>query len=136
ARPESRGDAARGRGGRDDRAERDAHDRRRRPARRAAFPELPGDRGRLLPAHGAVSDHARHHRALGNRRAAPVGGGEPGAGIRRGEAARLSAPRQSRNVPLAWFRTYWEEERALLGPDPWEYGLSTLNKRNYDTLLG
>ncbi len=46
---------------------------------------------------------------------------------------RLANPR---NVPLAWFRTYWEEERALLGPDPWEYGLSELNKRNYGTLVG
>jgi len=46
---------------------------------------------------------------------------------------RLTNPR---NVPLAWFRTWWEEERALLGPDPWEYGLSELNKRNYGTLIG
>jgi 4,5-dihydroxyphthalate decarboxylase len=46
---------------------------------------------------------------------------------------RLANPR---NVPLAFFRTYWEEENALLGPDPWEYGLSDLNKRNYDTLVG
>ena len=46
---------------------------------------------------------------------------------------RLANPR---NVPLAWFRTYWEEERALLGADPWEYGLSEINKRNYDTLVG
>jgi len=28
---------------------------------------------------------------------------------------RLANPR---NVPLAWFRTYWEEERARLGPIP------------------
>jgi 4,5-dihydroxyphthalate decarboxylase len=45
---------------------------------------------------------------------------------------RLANPR---NVPLAWYRTYWEEERALLGPDPWEYGLSDLNRRNYGTLV-
>ena len=45
---------------------------------------------------------------------------------------RLADPR---NVPLAWYRTYWEEERALLGPDPWEFGLSDLNKRNYGTLV-
>jgi 4,5-dihydroxyphthalate decarboxylase len=41
-----------------------------------------------------------------------------------------------RIVPLAWYRSAWEEERALLGPDPWEYGLSDLNKANYDTLVG
>jgi len=46
---------------------------------------------------------------------------------------RLANPR---NVPLAWFRTYWEEEHTLLGADPWEYGLSALNKKNYDTLVG
>jgi 4,5-dihydroxyphthalate decarboxylase len=46
---------------------------------------------------------------------------------------RLANPR---NVPLAFFRTYWEEESALLGPDPWEYGLSSRNKSNYDTLVG
>jgi 4,5-dihydroxyphthalate decarboxylase len=54
------------------------------------------------------------------------------------EAKRLAYQRLAdpRNVPLAWYRTYWEEERALLGPDPWEYGLSDLNRRNYDTLVG
>ena len=46
---------------------------------------------------------------------------------------RLANPR---NVPLAFFRTYWEEERALFGRDPWEYGLSDLNRRNYDALVG
>jgi 4,5-dihydroxyphthalate decarboxylase len=45
---------------------------------------------------------------------------------------RLANPR---NVPLAFWRTYQEEERALLGPDPWEYGLSDLNQRNYGTLV-
>jgi 4,5-dihydroxyphthalate decarboxylase len=46
---------------------------------------------------------------------------------------RLANPR---NVPFAFFRTYWEEEHALLGPDPWEFGLSERNQRNYDTLVG
>jgi 4,5-dihydroxyphthalate decarboxylase len=46
---------------------------------------------------------------------------------------RLANPR---NVPLAFYRSYWEEEHALLGADPWEYGLSELNRRNYDTLVG
>ncbi len=45
---------------------------------------------------------------------------------------RLANPR---NVPLAWYWTYWEEERARLGPDPWEYGFSELNRRNYGTLV-
>jgi 4,5-dihydroxyphthalate decarboxylase len=54
------------------------------------------------------------------------------------EAKQLAMKRVAnpRNVPLAFFRTYWEEERAMLGDDPWEYGLSDLNRRNYDTLVG
>ena len=54
------------------------------------------------------------------------------------EAKRLAYQRLAnpRNVPLAWFRAYWEEERALLGADPWEYGLSEINKRNYGALVG
>jgi 4,5-dihydroxyphthalate decarboxylase len=46
---------------------------------------------------------------------------------------RLANPR---NVPLAFWRTYWEDERTMLGDDPWEYGMSDLNKRNYDSLVG
>ncbi|HWE75614.1 MAG TPA: hypothetical protein VG328_20815 [Stellaceae bacterium] len=54
------------------------------------------------------------------------------------EAKQLAMKRVAnpRNVPLAFWRTYWEEERALLGDDAWQYGLSDLNKRNYDTLVG
>jgi 4,5-dihydroxyphthalate decarboxylase len=54
------------------------------------------------------------------------------------EAKQLAVQRlvNPRNVPLAFFRTYWEEEEALLGSDPWEYGLSERNRRNYDTLVG
>ncbi|HVA11714.1 MAG TPA: hypothetical protein VNF99_00555, partial [Stellaceae bacterium] len=46
---------------------------------------------------------------------------------------RLANPR---NVPLAFWRSYWEDERAMLGADPWQYGMSDLNQRNYDTLIG
>ena len=45
---------------------------------------------------------------------------------------RLANPR---NVPLAWYWSYWEQERARLGRDPWEYGLSEANRRNYGTLM-
>jgi 4,5-dihydroxyphthalate decarboxylase len=44
---------------------------------------------------------------------------------------RLANPRI---VPLAWFRSDWEDERHFLGQDPWEYGLSEINKKNYDLL--
>jgi 4,5-dihydroxyphthalate decarboxylase len=46
---------------------------------------------------------------------------------------RLANPR---NVPLAFCHTYREEEEALLGSDPWEYGMSDLNQRNYGALVG
>ncbi|MBT5838824.1 MAG: ABC transporter substrate-binding protein [Rhodospirillaceae bacterium] len=46
---------------------------------------------------------------------------------------RLTNPRI---VPLAFYRTAWEEERALLGDDPWEYGLSDANRKNLETLIG
>jgi 4,5-dihydroxyphthalate decarboxylase len=54
------------------------------------------------------------------------------------EAKQLAYQRlvNPRNVPLAFFRTYWEEEHALLGDDPWEYGMSELNQRNYGALVG
>lgn len=45
---------------------------------------------------------------------------------------RLANPR---NVPLAFCHTYSEEEEALLGSDPWEFGLSDLNQRNYGELV-
>ena len=35
-----------------------------------------------------------------------------------------------RIVPLAWFSHAWEEQRRLLGDDPWEYGLSARNRKN------
>jgi 4,5-dihydroxyphthalate decarboxylase len=46
---------------------------------------------------------------------------------------RLTNPRI---VPLAWYREAWEEQEKLLGPDPWEYGLTKNNRFNLDTLIG
>jgi 4,5-dihydroxyphthalate decarboxylase len=40
-----------------------------------------------------------------------------------------------RSVSLAWFTALYEEERALLGPDPWEYGLTEANRRNLAAAL-
>ena len=41
-----------------------------------------------------------------------------------------------RVAPLAWFRHAWEEQRAILGEDPWEYGLTDRNVHNLETLIG
>ncbi len=46
---------------------------------------------------------------------------------------RLANPRI---VPLAWYREAWEEQERLLGPDPWEYGLSKRNRHTLETLIG
>lgn len=46
---------------------------------------------------------------------------------------RLDNPR---TVSLAWLRTLQEEERALLGPDPWRYGFDAVNQHTLDTFLG
>jgi 4,5-dihydroxyphthalate decarboxylase len=40
-----------------------------------------------------------------------------------------------RIVPLAWFRHFLEEQEALLGPDPWLYGLGEANQKNLETLM-
>jgi 4,5-dihydroxyphthalate decarboxylase len=41
-----------------------------------------------------------------------------------------------RIVPLAWYRDAWEEQEKLLGPDPWEYGLTDSNRKTLETLIG
>lgn len=53
------------------------------------------------------------------------------------EAKQLAYQRliNPRIVPLAFYRSAWDEERELLGPDPWEYGMSERNQNNYGTLV-
>jgi 4,5-dihydroxyphthalate decarboxylase len=49
------------------------------------------------------------------------------------EEAKAIAYRRVENprvVPLAWFSAAFEEQRRLLGPDPWEYGLTPRNRAN------
>ena len=41
-----------------------------------------------------------------------------------------------RLVPLAWYQEAREEQEQLLGPDPWEYGLSDKNRHTLATLAG
>jgi 4,5-dihydroxyphthalate decarboxylase len=45
--------------------------------------------------------------------------------------ARMANPRI---VPLAWYRESWEEQEAILGKDPWEYGLTERNVNNFEWL--
>ena len=46
---------------------------------------------------------------------------------------RMANPRI---VPLAWYRAAWEEQERILGPDPWEYGLTEKNRKILETLVG
>ncbi len=41
-----------------------------------------------------------------------------------------------RIVPLAWYRETWEEQEGILGPDPWEYGMTEKNENQLKTLVG
>ena len=40
-----------------------------------------------------------------------------------------------RIVPLAWFRSFLEEQEELLGHDPWVYGLGEVNRNALETLM-
>lgn len=46
--------------------------------------------------------------------------------------ARVDNPRV---VPLAWWADAWEEQKRVLGPDPWEYGLTPRNTHNLEVLM-
>jgi 4,5-dihydroxyphthalate decarboxylase len=55
------------------------------------------------------------------------------------DAAKAIAMKKMLNpriVPLAWYQEAWEEQEAVLGPDPWEYGLGAANTKNLETLVG
>ena len=46
---------------------------------------------------------------------------------------RLENPR---SVSMAWLTPLREEERSLLGPDPWQVGLTPGNRKALETLMG
>jgi 4,5-dihydroxyphthalate decarboxylase len=52
------------------------------------------------------------------------------------KAIAMQRMRNPRLVPLAWYQEAWEEQEQLLGKDPWEYGLSSKNSHNFETLVG
>jgi len=45
---------------------------------------------------------------------------------------RMANPRVA---PLAWYREAWEEQEAILGGDPWQYGMSEQNRKTLETLV-
>lgn len=52
------------------------------------------------------------------------------------KAAGMKRMFNPRVVPLAWYTEYWEAERALLGADPWVYGLGQGNRKTLDAMIG
>ena len=52
------------------------------------------------------------------------------------KAIAMQRMQNPRIVPLAWYREAWEEQESILGPDPWEYGLTDKNRKTLETLIG
>ncbi|HVE05883.1 MAG TPA: ABC transporter substrate-binding protein [Paraburkholderia sp.] len=52
------------------------------------------------------------------------------------KAVGMKRMRNPRVAPLAWYQEALEEQEALLGPDPWQYGLTPANVKNIETLMG
>ena len=53
------------------------------------------------------------------------------------EQAKAIAMKRMENpriAPLAWYREAWEEQQEVLGPDPWENGLTPRNQATLETL--
>ena len=51
------------------------------------------------------------------------------------KAIAMERMQNPRIVPLAWYRAAWEEQEQILGPDPWEYGLTDKNRKILETLV-
>ena len=51
------------------------------------------------------------------------------------KALAMERMENPRIVPLAWYREAWEEQEAVLGKDPWEYGLGERNTKNFERLV-
>lgn len=51
------------------------------------------------------------------------------------KALAYARVRNPRTLPLAWFRSYWDEQCEVLGHDPWIYGLGAANRNNLSTII-
>jgi 4,5-dihydroxyphthalate decarboxylase len=52
------------------------------------------------------------------------------------KAMAMERMENPRIAPLAWYREAWEEQEAVLGTDPWQYGLGAQNRKTLETLAG
>jgi len=55
--------------------------------------------------------------------------------LERSKELALKRMENPRMVPLAWQREAWEEQLEILGPDPWENGLTPRNRNTLETLV-
>ena len=51
------------------------------------------------------------------------------------KAVAMKRMENPRIVPLAWYREAWEEQEEIMGPDPWEYGLTESNEKQLEMLI-
>jgi 4,5-dihydroxyphthalate decarboxylase len=52
------------------------------------------------------------------------------------KAIGMARMRNPRIAPIAWYNAFWEEQQEILGPDPWEYGLTARNRKTLETVVG
>ena len=52
------------------------------------------------------------------------------------KAIAMDRMENPRIVPLVWYREAWEEQEGMFGPDPWQYGLTDMNLKTLNTLVG
>jgi 4,5-dihydroxyphthalate decarboxylase len=52
------------------------------------------------------------------------------------KALAMTRLKNPRIVPLAWYQEAREEQETILGPDPWEYGLTDKNRHTIETIAG
>ena len=52
------------------------------------------------------------------------------------KAIAMQRMENPRIVPLVWYREAWEEQEAMFGTDPWQYGLTEGNLKTLETLVG
>jgi 4,5-dihydroxyphthalate decarboxylase len=52
------------------------------------------------------------------------------------KAIAMQRMENPRLIPLAGYRYFWEQQQEIMGPDPWEYGLTERNRHSLETYIG
>jgi 4,5-dihydroxyphthalate decarboxylase len=56
--------------------------------------------------------------------------------LNKAKSVAMERMKNPRIVPLAWYQHAWDEQEEILGPDPWEYGLTQKNRKTLEMLAG